>query len=117
MTVTVIAKNGFTGSTGIQLEACRQEWRLHPLHRFPLPRARAKPSPSAFRLQRLLQPRRSASLATSGAVSHKGNIGLTILPTPLIKTFDTETVLVLETDTPTETTRVGLLKSWGGIHS
>jgi N-acetylmuramoyl-L-alanine amidase len=32
----------------------------------------------------------------------------------MVKTFDAGTMLFLETDTPAETTRVGLLKSWGG---
>jgi hypothetical protein len=33
---------------------------------------------------------------------------------PVITTFDTGTLLVLQTQTPTETVRVGLLKAWGG---
>ena len=33
---------------------------------------------------------------------------------PVITTSDTGTMLVLQTQTPTETVRVGLLKSWGG---
>ncbi len=48
--------------------------------------------------------------ATSGSLSHQGKIGLVLM---VIKTFDTGTMLELETDTSTETTRLGLLKAWG----
>lgn len=50
--------------------------------------------------------------ATSGSLSHTAQLGLTLM---LIKTFDNGAgLLYLETDTSTETTRVGLQKSWGG---
>ena len=48
---------------------------------------------------------------TSGSLSHNADVGLTVLP--VIKTYDTGTMLYLETDTPTETTKVGLKEAWG----
>jgi hypothetical protein len=53
--------------------------------------------------------------ATSGSLSHQTQIALTVISpvTPTIKTYDTGTMLYLETDTPTEITRVGLLEKWG----
>lgn len=53
--------------------------------------------------------------ATSSSLSQTGQLVLTVISaiTPSIKTFDTGTMLYLETDIPTETTRVGLRKDWG----
>jgi hypothetical protein len=53
--------------------------------------------------------------ATSGSLSHQGQIALTVISpvTPTIKTYDTGTMLYLETDTATETARIGLLEKWG----
>jgi hypothetical protein len=48
---------------------------------------------------------------TSGPLSHNGQVGLTVLP--VIKTYDTGEMLYLETDTSTETTKLGLRKAWG----
>jgi hypothetical protein len=53
--------------------------------------------------------------ATNGSLSHQGQLTLTVISpvAPTIKTYDTGTMLYLETDTPTETAKVGLLKNWG----
>jgi hypothetical protein len=48
---------------------------------------------------------------TSGFPSHNSQVALTVLP--IIKTYDTGTMLYLETDTASETTKVGLRKAWG----
>jgi hypothetical protein len=48
---------------------------------------------------------------TSGSASHNTQVGLTVLP--VIKTYDTGDMLYLETDTSTETTKMGLRKAWG----
>jgi hypothetical protein len=48
---------------------------------------------------------------TSGSASHSTQVALTILP--VIKTYDTGDMLYLETDTSTETTKMGLRKAWG----
>jgi hypothetical protein len=48
---------------------------------------------------------------TSGSSSHNAQVGLTVLP--VIKTYDTGDMLYLETDTSTETTKLGLRKAWG----
>jgi hypothetical protein len=49
--------------------------------------------------------------ATSGSISHSGQVELRLMA---IKTSDDGTMLFLETETATETARVGLLKAWGG---
>jgi hypothetical protein len=53
--------------------------------------------------------------AVSGSIQHSGQIALAINPvvTPKITNSDDGTSLVLETQTATETVRVGLLKAWG----
>jgi hypothetical protein len=114
VTVTVIAKNGFTGSVDIQLQGTPPGVASLPSISFSLT-ADASQAVS-FSVSDSATPATSSItvLATSGSLSHNGNIGLTLLPMPIINTFETATMVFLETDTPTETTRVGLLKAWGG---
>ncbi len=49
--------------------------------------------------------------AASGTISHAGQITLTV--NPPITTMDDGTSFILQTQTATETARVGLLKAWG----
>ena len=53
--------------------------------------------------------------ATSGSLSHSTQIAIAINPfaTPTVTTFDDGTSFVLQTQTATETVRVGLLQAWG----
>ncbi len=114
VTITVNPKNGFTGSVDIKLQGVPQEVTPSPSSSFSL--AAGASQAVAFNVSTSTTGGTSSITvaATSGALSHNGNFGLTLLPPPLIHTFDTGTMLFLETDTATETTRVGLLKSWGG---
>jgi hypothetical protein len=53
--------------------------------------------------------------ATSGSLSHSTQIAVAVNPfvTPVVTTFDDGTSFVLQTQTATETVRVGLLQAWG----
>ena len=53
--------------------------------------------------------------ATSGSLSHSAQIAVAVNPfvTPTITTFDDGTSFVLQSQTATETVRVGLLQAWG----
>jgi len=114
VTIPVNPKNGFTGSVDIKLQGIPQEVTPSPSSSFSL----AAGASQAVTLNVSTSATGGTSsitvAATSGTLSHNGNFGLTLLPPPMIHTFDTGTMLFLETDTATETTRVGLLKSWGG---
>ena len=48
---------------------------------------------------------------SNGVTNHNAPLNLTVLP--VIKTYDTGSMLYLETDTSTETTKVGLREAWG----
>lgn len=114
--VSIAGLNGFTSSTSITL--------------LGLPAGATSQPPSPFTIAAGQTQAVSLSVpasvstgifivgvaATSGSLSHAGQLTLTVISaiTPSIKTFDTGTMLYLETDTPAETTRVGLLKAWGG---
>lgn len=109
--ISITAQNGFTGSATIALSGLPAGATSQPATPFTVAAGQSQavtlsiPASSAvgfFTLQ---------VAATSGSISHAGQIGLTV--NPVIKTYDTGTMLYLETDTSTETTRVGLLKAWG----
>ena len=53
--------------------------------------------------------------ATTGSLRHSAQIALAVNPflTPSVTTFDDGTSFVLQTQTATETVRVGLLQAWG----
>lgn len=53
--------------------------------------------------------------ADSGSIRHSGQVALAINPaiTPLVTNFDDGTSFVLETQTATETVRIGMLQAWG----
>src|ERR1700693_2942689 len=52
--------------------------------------------------------------ATSGQLSKTASLTLTIAPAPVIQTYQSGPMLYLEATTANETTRVGLLTTWGG---
>jgi hypothetical protein len=110
----VIAKNGFTGAVQLQLQDV-------PPGISPSPAATFSVAPGASQ-KITLKVSGSATPATisvtvvakSGSLSHNGNIELTILPPPTLRTFDDGTMLFLQSETDTKTARIGLLKAWGG---
>jgi hypothetical protein len=114
VTIAVVAKNGFSGAAEIQLQGIPPGVATSPASSFSV--AAGTSQAVTFNVSASATPATSSItvLATSGALSHKGNIGLTLLPAPTITTFGMGTMLILETETSTETTRVGLLKDWGG---
>ena len=114
VTITVNPKNGFTGSVDIKLQGIPQEVTPSPSPSFSLAAGASRAATFNVSVSASAGTSSITVLATRGSISHNGNIGLTLLPPPMVKTYDTGTMLFMETNTAAETTRVGLLKSWGG---
>lgn len=112
--IAVVAKNGFTGAAEVQLQDIPSGVAASPASSFPV--AAGTSQAITFNVSATATPATSSItvLATSGPLVHNANIGLTLVPMPSIETFDMGTMLILKTETPAETTRLGLLKSWGG---
>src|SRR5437899_3795655 len=114
VTISVNAKNGFTGSVDIELQGIPQEVTPSPSSSFSLAAGASQAVTFIVSASATAGISSITVLATSGSISHSGNIGLTLLPAPMIYTSDTGTMLFLETDPPTEPTRRGVYKSSGG---
>src|SRR3989442_344107 len=114
VTISVNAKNGFARSVDIQLQGIPQEVTSSPSSSFSLAAGASQAVTFNVSASATAGTSSITVLATSGAISHNGNIALTLLPPPRAMTYETGTMLFLETDTVTEATRVGLLKSWCG---
>jgi hypothetical protein len=111
VSVSVAALNGFTGSVTVTLSGLPAGSTTQP----PSPFMIAAGGNQSFGVS---IPASSAvgifsvqAAAVSGSISHTGQVALTV--NPVITTADDGTSFVLQTQTSTETTRVGLLQAWG----
>src|SRR5258708_4818793 len=111
VSISVTASNGFTGSTTITLSGLPAGSTSQPSS--PLMIAAGASQSVTFNI-----PSTSAvgvftiqAAAASGTISNAGQITLTV--NPPITTMDDGTSFILQTQTATETARVGLLKAWG----
>ena len=111
VSISVTPSNGFTGLTSITLSGLPAESTSQPSSPFII--AAGASQPVTFNI-----PSVSAvgvftiqAAAASGTISHKGQITLTV--NPIITSLDDGTSFILQTQTATETARVGLLKAWG----
>ena len=114
VTIAVAGKGDFTGPVEVQLQNIPPGVMALPTSSFFV--AAGMSQAVNFNVSASATPgtSRITVLATSGTISHNANVTLTLLPMPTLSTFDSGTMLFLQTNTDTETTRVGLLKSWGG---
>jgi hypothetical protein len=111
ISISVTAVNGFSGTATITLSGLPAGSTSQPPSPFTVAGGKSQsvtfniPAASAvgiFTIQ---------AAAASGMTSHTGQIGLTI--NPVITSTDDGTSFFLQTQTSTETTRVGLLQAWG----
>jgi hypothetical protein len=114
--VSIAGRNGFTGTASVSLTGLPTDVSSSPASPFDI---------AAGHTQAVMLSVSSSSpggtfsigvTATSGSLSHGGQVALTITPSvpPTVRTYDTGTMLYLETAASTETVRVGLRKAWGG---
>ena len=114
--VSITGRNGFTGTASVSLIGLPADVSSSPASSFDV---------AAGHTQAVTLSVSSSSpggtftvgvTATSGSLSHGGQVALTITASsiPTVRTYDTGTMLYLETTTSAETVRVGLRKAWGG---
>ncbi len=115
ISISVTGLNGFSGSVNVALSGLPAGATTQPSGPFTVNAGAtqsfvvAVPASAAegvFSIQ---------AAASKGSLQHSTQIALAVNPvvTPTITSFDDGTTLVLQTQTATETVRVGLLKAWG----
>src|SRR5882762_4102908 len=87
VTISVNAKNGFTGSVDIQLQGIPQEVTPSPSSSFSLAPGAIQAVTFNVSASATAGTSSITVLTTSGAISHNGDIGLTLLPPPMVKTY------------------------------
>lgn len=109
--ISIAAQNGFAGDASITLWGLPGGVTSQPATPFTLAAGQSQMVTLSIAASSAVGISIVQVAATSGSLSHQGQVQLTVNPT--IKTYDTGTMLYLETDTSTETTRIGLLTAWG----
>jgi hypothetical protein len=111
ISVSIAALSGFTGSATITLSGLPAGSSSQPASPFMLAAGASQPVTFTVPAGSAVGIFAVQITATSGTTTHAGQVALTV--NPVITTVDDGTSFVLQTQTSTETTRVGLLKSWG----
>ena len=109
--VSITGKNGFRDSASVTLSGLPSGATSQPASPFTVAAGQSQAVTVSVPASLGLGSFTVQVDATSGSVSHQGQVIFVLM---VIKTFDTGTMLQLETDTASETSRVGLLKDWGG---
>src|SRR6266446_794782 len=109
--VSIAGKNGFSDSATITLSGLPPGATSQPASPFTVAAGQSQAVTISVPASLGLGSFTVQVDATSGSLSHQGQIALVLM---VIKTLDTGTMLELETDTSSETTRIALLKEWGG---
>jgi hypothetical protein len=115
VSISVTGSDGFSGSVNIVLTGLPAGATTQPSGPFTV-------NPGATQSFSITVPASTAeglfsvqAAASKGSLQHSAQIALAVNPavTPAISTFDDGTALILQTQTASETVRVGLLKAWG----
>ncbi len=109
--VSITGKNGFRDSASVTLSGLPSGATSQPASPFTVGAGQSQAVTISVPASLGLGSFTVQVDATSGSVSHQDQVILVLM---VIKTSHTGTMLELETDTLSETTRVGLLKEWGG---
>jgi hypothetical protein len=115
ISISVAGRNGFTGSVSVTLSGLPAGATTEPVGPITIAEGASQsfvidiPSSAPAGISSV------QATATSGSLSHSAQFAVAVNPfvTPAITTFDDGTSFVLQSQTATETVRVGLLQAWG----
>jgi hypothetical protein len=110
-TVGVTGLNGFAGAVSISVSGLPSGAATQPASPFSVDTAATQDVMISLPANSQVGSFTLQVQGSNGVANHNVALSLTVLP--VIKTYDTGSMLYLETDTSTETTKVGLRKAWG----
>ncbi len=115
VSVSIASLNGFSSSVTVTLSGLPAGLTTQPAGPFTIPAGGSQAFDFSVPLSSSVGVVSVQAAAASGSISHSGQISLTVNPeiAPVITTSNDGTSFILQTQTATETVRVGLLQAWG----
>jgi hypothetical protein len=112
VTITVTAQNGFTGSLGIMLQGIPPGVTASPSSSFSLTPDTKQSVTFNLPDSAMVGSSAISVVATSGTLAHTAQFTLTA--DAIVHTYQSGSMLFLESGTATDTSRIGLETMWGG---
>lgn len=110
-TVSVTGVNGFSDNVSVSISGLPEGTTTQPASPFTVAAGSSQDVTVSAPMATALGNFNLVVSGTNGSLTRNAQVALTVLP--VIKTYDTGDMLYLETDTFTETTKIGLKKVWG----
>ena len=112
--VSITGQNGFSGTVTVSLTGLGAGITSSPASPFTLVFGTSQEITFSIVAGTITGNTSVQFTATSGSLSKSSSLTLAVTPAPVIKTFQSGSMLFMEADTGEEMARVGLLTSWGG---
>jgi hypothetical protein len=114
VTVSVASHNGFSGSVDITLQGLPSGVNASPGSSFAVQSGGSQAVTFSVSGTAAIGIFQLAVSGTSGVISHSAQILLTTEPIVSVLTYQTGSMLYLESDSGTDASRIGLQTGWGG---